>query len=312
MSMPTLFAAVPVWLMAARDINLVAAGVALAFLALVVLGRRFTPKIGAIAWVTAKEAMAQPLFIILLLLGLTALFLFPFIPYYTLGEDIRIVIMEGLTLVKLLAVFFAIWTASTSIADELDGKTALMVLSKPIGRRGFLVGKFCGVMVAVIVLFLILGVFFLNTVAFKVVHDARENAAAAATAAACLSEVIKTLPGLLLAFWETCILTAIAIAISTRLSLLPNLTISLTIYLLGHITPLMVQSSVGQLPMVAFMADLITAVLPVLDHFSMETSVAMNRQLPASYLIFGSLYAVLYCLVALVFSLLLFEDRDVA
>ncbi|MGL4943062.1 MAG: ABC transporter permease [Thermoguttaceae bacterium] len=308
----SLFAALPPWVPAARDIDIAALGVFAIFAMLVALLRRVTPKVGAVAWVTTKEAIYQPLFIILLLVGLTALFFFPFIPYYTLGDDIRLVITQGLTLVKLLAVFFAIWTASTSIADELDGKTALMVLAKPIGRRGFIIGKFLGVMIAVTILFMLLGTFFLNTIAYKVIHDARENVQDVATAAACIKEVVKIVPGLLLAFLETCILTAIAVAISTRLSLLPNLTISLTVYLLGHLTPLIVQSSVGQLPMVAFVADFISAVLPVLDHFSMETSVAMNRQLPWDYIGFAAVYAAFYCLVALVLSLLLFEDRDVA
>ncbi len=307
-----IFNATPSWIKALQWIDLGALGIVALFVVLVVLLRAFFPKVGAIAWVTAKEAVQQPLFLILTILGLFALFIFLFLPYNTLGEDIVMVITQGLTLVKLIAVFLAIWTASTSIADEIEGKTALMVLAKPVGRRSFIIGKFLGVMIAVTIIFLILGVFFTNTVSYKLVYDARESAKDVPSAAECLMKIVEILPGLALAYLETMILAAISVAISTRLSLLPNLTISFAIYILGHLVPQIVQSAVGQLPMVAFIGDLSCAVLPVLDYFSMETAIAMKRSLPWNYVFLASLYAVIYCLVALMVSLLLFEERDLA
>ena len=108
------------------------------------------------------------------------------------------------------------------------------------------------------------------------------------------------------------ILAAVTVAISTRLSLLPNLTISFSIYILGHLVPQIVQSSVGQLPMVAFVGELSSAVLPVLDYFSMETAVAMKQSLSWWYVFLAGIYAAIYCFVALLVSLLLFEERDLA
>ncbi|MCL2744561.1 MAG: ABC transporter permease, partial [Planctomycetaceae bacterium] len=120
------------------------------------------------------------------------------------------------------------------------------------------------------------------------------------------------LPGLVLAYLETIVLAAVAIAISTRLPLLPNLSITLAVYLLGNLIPEIVQSSVGQIAMVGFAAELISAVLPCLGHFNMETAIAMGKSLPPIYVVWAAAYALLYCLAALVVSLLLFEDRDVA
>lgn len=313
-ALPFLFAfRLPAWVDALKYIDLAALGLLL-FFGLFVLGmRQLFPKIGAIAWVTAKEAVFQPLFTILILIGLTALLIFPYIPYNTLGDDIKLVITQGLILIKLIAVFLAVWTASTSIADEIEGKTALMALSKPIGRVRFILGKYLGVMICVTALFLILGIFFLNTVSYKVVYDARESSKDIPTAIDCFNQVVGILPGLALAYLETCLLGAISIAISTRLSLLPNLTISLTIYLLGHLIPVIVQSAVGQFPMVAFVANLASAILPNLEHFSMETAIAMDKQLTWDYVAVSAfLYTLPFCLFALLLSLLLFEDRDLA
>ena len=90
--------------------------------------RLLVPKMAAIARTTAKEAVSQPLFYVLLVIGMFALLLFPFIPYNTFGEDVKMVKDEGLTLIMLLAVFLALWTASVSIAEEIEGRTALTLL----------------------------------------------------------------------------------------------------------------------------------------------------------------------------------------
>lgn len=303
----------PAWLSAASKVDTTALIVVVLFVVLVWLMRFLLPRSGAIAWVTAKETLLQPLFLILTLVGLFGLFIFPFLPYHTLGEDVKIVVSQGLTLVKLACVFLAVWTASTSIADEIEGKTALMILAKPVGRQKFVFGKYLGVMVAVTALFLILGIFFLNTVSYKLVYDARESAKDLPTAIECWEYICGVVPGLFLAYFETIVLTAIAIAISTHLPLLPNLTICLTIYVLGHIVPMIVASdAVANMPIIGFFASLVCAFLPILDHFNMETAIAMNRSVGLDYIVCAGIYSLLFAGVAMLLSLALFEDRDLA
>ena len=305
--------AMPAWLKATGRIDVAALIAVAIFIFAVALIRRLAPRCGAIAWVTAKETALQPLFLILTLFGLFGLFIFPFLPYHTLGEDVKIVVSQGLTLVKLVCVFLAIWTASSSIADEIEGKTALMILAKPVGRQKFVFGKYMGVMIAVTALFLILGFFFMNTVAYKLAYDARESAKELPTALECYRYFAKIAPGLCLAYFETIVLTAISIAISTRLPLLPNLTICLTIYALGHIVPTLVVSNIGEtMPIVGFFANLICAVTPILEHFNMETAIAMNQTVPWDYVATAGVYSLLFAGVAMALSLLFFEDRDLA
>jgi len=124
--------------------------------------------------------------------------------------------------------------------------------------------------------------------------------------------MIGTVPGLVLSFMETVVLTAISVAISTRLSMLPNLLIVGSIYVLGHLGPLIVQSSVGQNEFVAFFGQLIALVLPVLDHFNIQAAVAAGVPVPPDYLAWALLYCVLYSTVAMLLALILFEDRDLA
>jgi ABC-type transport system involved in multi-copper enzyme maturation permease subunit len=270
------------------------------------------PKVAAIALTTAKEGLAQPLFWVCLALGAFLLLTFIWIPYNTFGEDIKMLKDSGLTLMMVLSLILAVATASVSIADEIEGRTALTLLSKPIGRRQFIIGKFLGILSPVLLLFIVLGLIFLGTVSYKVVYDGGESSKIDITMDNCRDEMIQIIPGLALAFMEAVVLAAISVAISTRLPMLANMMICITVYALGHLVPLLVQSSVGKLEVVRFVGQFIATVMPVLDHFNIHAGIAAGQNVPVSYLGWMLLYCVIYSVFALLGALVLFEDRDLA
>ena len=307
-----LFGVASTWL---KPLWLVGAGVliALACFALVVaLLNWVAPKVTAIARTTAKEATSQPLFYVILAVGVFGLIFFPFVPYNTFGEDIKMLKDTGLTLIMILTVVLALWTASVSIADEIEGRTALTLLSKPISRRQFILGKFLGILGPVLILFIVFGAIFLASISYKVVYDARETAKTEPTWQECQQEMLQIAPGLALAFMETTVLTSISVAISTRLPMMANLIICAAVYVLGHLVPMLANSALGQIEQVGFVAGLLAAVLPVLEHFNIYTAIATGQHVPLSYLGLAGVYCLLYSGLAMMVALLLFEDRDLA
>ncbi len=276
--------------------------------------RAALPRMMAVATTTSKEALAQPLFQIVLAIGIAYLTITVFIPYNTFGEDVVMLKYINLEFLMVLSIFIALWTASVGIADELEGRTALTVLSKPIGRRQFLVGKFVGVLLPVLLMFLFLGTLFLLTVSFKTVYDARESAHPEPIWQRCYAEMMGTVPGLALSFMETVVMAAIAVAIATRLPMLANLSICFTVYLVGHLLPLLVQSRKVSDPygIIQFMGQLFAVVLPVLEHFKIDAAIVGGVPVPWDYMLWALAYCILYSGVAMLFALLLFEDRDLA
>lgn len=297
----------PLWMVA------VGAGVAMLvyFIFYFLLKLTFS-KVAAIARTTAKEAFVQPIFWVLLIPGAFLLLLFTVIPYNTFGEDIKMVKDSGLTLILVLAVIQTVWTSSVSIADEIEGRTALTLLSKPVGRREFILGKFLGVLAPVFILFVVLGAVFLTSVSYKVVYDAKESSLPEPTSLQCAQEMAQIAPGLALAFMETVVLAAISVAISTRLPMLPNLLICAAVYALGHLVPQLVQSSVGGNPIVSFVGQLFAVLLPILDHFNISAAIATGAVVPPEYLAWAALYCIAYSALAMLLALILFEDRDLA
>ncbi len=282
------------------------------FVSFYVLLQLLFPKVAAIALTTGKEAVSQPVFYLTMIAGCFLLLLFIVTPYFTFGEDVKVYKDTGLQLIMILGIFIALWTASVSVADEIEGRTALTVLSKPVSRRHFVIGKFMGIGSAVALLFVLLGVLFLVCISYKVVYDSRETSNVYIAWQDCYLEVARTVPGLVLYFMETVVLASISVAISTRLSMLANLTICMAIYVVGHLLPLLVQSRVGEFAIVQFMGQFFAAILPVLEHFNVYGAVAAGIDIPTSYLAWVGLYTLIYVTIAMLLALALFEDRDLA
>ncbi|MCF7961527.1 MAG: ABC transporter permease [Pirellula sp.] len=279
---------------------------------LFMLMQAVSPKAAAIALSAAKSELSQPLPVMLMVIVSLAILLFVFLPFHTFGEDIKLLKDCGVTLILIAAILQAVWSASTSVNDEIEGRTALTLLSKPIHRRSFIIGKIMGVICIVMLMFLVLGTVELLAVAYKPIVESRESSLDPPTWQQCHTEMFQTIPGLALAFFEAIVFGAFAVALGTRFSLLPNFTICFSIYLLGHLTPTIVESAAGGLPLVEFFSQLISAVVPNLSHFSMEAAIDAEVGIPWSVIASVLIYTTIYGMAATLIGLLLFEDRDLA
>jgi ABC-type transport system involved in multi-copper enzyme maturation permease subunit len=98
------------------------------------------------------ELIRQPIF--LLLMTVSVLFeMFLAVPYYfAFGDEPKLVENSALAVMLLSGLFGAVLSASSSLAREIRSGTALAVLSKPVGRIKFLLGKYVGLAAALTVL----------------------------------------------------------------------------------------------------------------------------------------------------------------
>ncbi|MEM6980757.1 MAG: ABC transporter permease subunit, partial [Planctomycetota bacterium] len=192
--------------------------------------RQAAPRVWALALSTAKNEMAQPLYLLLLAIGIFGVLLFGIFPFNTFGDDIRLLKDSGVTLVMVLGMLLAVWSAGTSVSDEIEGRTALTVLSKPVSRRSFIAGKYTGIMLSVLVLFVIISAVLLVVLAYKPIYDARETSQATPQWQVGHEELMTTLPILGLYFMETMVIGGIAVALATRLPLLANFITCFSIY----------------------------------------------------------------------------------
>ncbi|MFI4862341.1 MAG: ABC transporter permease [Phycisphaerales bacterium JB063] len=132
----------------------------------------------AISRNTFLEAIRQPIFVVLILVGALAMVINPFLAAYTMdpGEgDNRMLIDLGLGTLFLAGMFLAAFTATGVVASEMESRTALTVVSKPVPRPVFVVGKFLGVAGAITVALYILAIVLLFTIRHKVLQNASDH-----------------------------------------------------------------------------------------------------------------------------------------
>ncbi len=245
----------------------------------------------------------------------------------------------------LVAAVFGAVAASMSISEEIEGRTAVTVMSKPVSRRQFLLGKFVGITLAAGVLFALLGTYFEGVTLFKHWWDKMDPEPTPLWVMATLESwalpgvttdllrgaglwthlTLDTAPGLILGFSQVMVLVAIAVSLATRVPMVVNLVAVVVIFFLAHLTPVLVSigyrarvddpgSAVSQI--LAFMAQLFDTLLPDLDLFHIDPALLNETPLPAAafakFLASVSLYGLLYTSIVLLFGLILFEDRDLA
>ena len=289
------------------------AGLIVAFVVFLLLNiYTYTTQAGVIARATKKEAVRQPVFLLMLALSLVLILVFTFLPFFTLGEDVKMMKECGLATILFSGVMLAVWTASTSIAAEIEGKTAMTLLSKPINRRQFIVGKYVGIVHCVMWLLVPIVIVFLGLIYYKVGYDAKEMAAEYPTHAERLQAMLLIIPGIFLIFLEICVIAAISVAISTRLPMVVNIISCFTVYIIGHLTPVLVQTGAIKIEIVSFMARLIATVFPSLEVFNAQAAITTGSIVPPEYLGYSAAYCFAYCGIAILVAFILFEDRDLA
>ena len=318
-------------------VPIVGVGVLGLFLSFLALWGSF-PKLAAIAFATAKSEMNTPLYMLLTTVGALSLFVFMWLPYNTFGEDIKMLKFVALDWMLFIALIQTIWSASSSVAEEVEGRTALTVLSKPVGRRDFILGKFLGISWIVLVMFTVFSAVTLICIAYKPIFDVKEGGKAPVrpniadplgladvdpgrytgmsevevTWQICHAEMASTIAPMVLVYCETVVMAAVSVAISTRIGLVANFMICFAIYAIGHLTPLLVQSGLGQFEAVTFMGQLISAVLPVLEYFDVKAAIAKGSAVSLAYVGATFVYTALCSAFAMLLALVLFEDRDLA
>ncbi len=303
--------------------GLIAIGAIVALVAF--LAANYMTRSGTIARATLKEAVRQPVFSLMIGLALLVVVANMYIPFFTMGNDTRVFIDCGLQTILICSLLLSVWTASMSVADEIEGKTAMTLLSKPINRRQFILGKYSGIVQAALMLIAFVGVVLFVATYLKFGYDQRESGEVQAPiidmslgfpylVAVRWNAALQILPGLALIAFEMAALTAVSVAISTRLPMLVNMVSCFAIFVVGHLTPVLVQeaSEGDSLVFVTFFAQLLATILPSVDLFNMSTAVSTGAPIPGDYLGYTLLYCLAYCTAAILLAFILFEDRDLA
>jgi hypothetical protein len=291
---------------------------------------------------TFREAVVQPIYSLLLGIGAVVLMIFAVLPFFTLGEDAvmyKAVALDVILLPVLIATLFA---TSKSIYEEIEDRTMLTLMSKPVRRWEVLLGKYLGIVLSAALAVGVLGIILGLCVWFRVPGDYQLNTRSVDEFEILrirqwrLMHVASVLPSLVAVWLQISVLAAISVALSTRFSLVVNLPVVILLYLAGNLSRFLDDAVSGRGPLAKALAWVLATVLPYLEVFDLrEKSVYakvkwndtfLGIRLPSSGFAgdinavwlssiwadagMSLFYAAAYATAALAVGLLLFESRE--
>lgn len=103
-------------------------------------------QIFTIAANTFTEAIRQPVYLIILGCSMGLILLSPYFTLFAMLENNRMIKDMGLSTLLLTGLLLAAFSASSVIYKEIENKTILTVISKPVSRVGFILGKYLGLL----------------------------------------------------------------------------------------------------------------------------------------------------------------------
>ena len=253
-----------------------------------------TARVLGIARNTFREGVRDRLF---LAIGVFAIFVLGsslVIGPISLGEQVRITQDLGLAAISVLSFMIAILVGTSIVYREIDRRTIYTIISKPVARWQFIVGKFLGLITTVS---LLLGGMTVLFVVINVIVAESFNS--------------QLLVAILLTWMEMVLLTALSVLMSTIASPILGAIFSLLLYVIGHasadVKDLAVRFGSGTLRAIS---DVVYYALPNLEYLNVRSKVTHGVQIDVAYVAFASSYALLYSLVFLVIAVLVFERKE--
>lgn len=238
-----------------------------------------------------RDRVLYNLVLFVLLLTASAIFL----GELTAGQEARTIVNLGLSAMLLFGAFISIFVGVSLVSKEIEKRTVYAIFSKPIGRGEFIIGKYLGLCLTLLVNVLIMGV----GVSLALFYVGGSGLAFSIWGA------------ILLIFFELTILMAVAVLFSSFSSPSLSALLSFFVFVIGHFSASLneLAKNLGSV-LAKYFFGAIYYLLPNLSHFSFITNAAHGDFPPAQMIGGAIIYAIVYVAVILTITILIFSRRN--
>ena len=206
----------------------------------------------------------------------------------------RVLTDVGLALIVLVLVPLAIFLSGAALGREIERRTIFLVMSKPISRGLFLVSRYAGVLLTLLVL---LGAMSLVFFCQQKIYGAK----------------ITLAQGQALGLFglELALVSALGFFFSSFAGTLPATFMTASLYLIGHLSPDLYRAAQRSdvLP-VRLLGKGLYYVLPNMDRLNLRPRATYAAVTSASECLRSGTYGLAYSLLLLLLATLLFQRRD--
>jgi ABC-type transport system involved in multi-copper enzyme maturation permease subunit len=213
------------------------------------------------------------------------------------GQERKITVDLGLSAMLLFGAFISIFVGVGLVFKEIERRTIYAIFSKPVGRGEFLIGKYLGLCLTLLVNIVVMGLGV--SLALIYVSGGWDPLA------------LRIWPAVLLIYFELTILTAVALLFSSFSSPALSALLTFFVFIIGHFSADLknLASSMGGAS-ARWLFSVLYYLLPNLSNYSFITPVAHGQVPQAGQLVLTILYALVYNTLLLAIAALIFRRRN--
>lgn len=269
-------------------------------------------RLATVARNTFTEALRQKLFALLLILALALAASSQFFRDFNFGSsELKFIADFGFGAIVFFGSALTITATAQLFFSEIENRTALTLLAKPIRRSEFIVGKFLGI-TAVIALFCILTTLLLAALLYH-----RETALMTAHPDAFAGERLISYPAILAAgllqWLKFTVLAAITLLVASYSNTnLYTVIVAFFILLICHLQYL-ARDAYAHIanPVLQFLTRALGYIFPNFQLYNITDHIALHSALPARLIATAILTALVYNIVILALATLTFRGREI-
>jgi ABC-type transport system involved in multi-copper enzyme maturation permease subunit len=225
----------------------------------------------------------------------------------TAGQDVKIIKDLGLASISVFGLLIAIFIGIGLVWKEVEKRSIYTLLPKPMRRQEFLLGKYCGLALTLVINIAVMTAAFYAVLAYlqaETPANVREAWASPATDPAMLKAIALIMIELLL-------VTAIALFFSTFSSPFLSAMLTLAVWVIGHFNEdLRDFGATIPSPAAAALARGLYYVVPNFAAFDVKLQAVHAQPIPLGYLALTSLYGMTYVAFVLLGGVIIFSKRD--
>ena len=251
----------------------------------------------AIARQTVREALRRRIMWVFLIIGVFLIALGPVFGFLSPKESSTVLRSLGLAAILLAGLFITIVTCIYLIPGEIERRTIYTVLSKPVQRYEFVLGKFLGGFFTVFINIAAMGFVFLMMLYFQEHKMPTEM-----------------VTGIMMTFFQMMLLAALTIFFSTFTTPVVNFFLSFGVFLVGNLSSVTDSLTTNRNMVVSGAGKMIHYLLPNFGNFNIQNSLIHPTQDIVNknqFLMNNIIYALIYSAVLLTLAVLIFDRREV-
>ena len=251
-------------------------------------------KIRVVARYTFQEIWKSKILLNVFFIGLGLILVTFVATEFTYGVPERVALDFGLGMLSLSSLGISLFLGVNLLSKEIDSRTVYMVISRPVPRYAFILGKIIGLMGIQLLNVLILSLMTLGATYFL---------------GGKISPLIIWAIGF--TFLESLLLLLLVVFVSLMANTVLTVLLSMIVLLMGHAIKETQNTFIAKTnPLVGGLLEVYHFVLPGFYKLNLKDFVIYNSTLPASYLYSSLAYGIFYSCFLLLLIVILFNKKN--